>query len=264
MLLRAAVLLLLAAASAAAQVQSRPTDAPLVTAASESWYQLREPINFAGDFYYPAGAVVFFDGNEMARIGHYNGVPIYTDTTIEPYSVILVPVRRGLMQPYERRRQGDLVGTTGSRTPSFPVRTSTTPIDVSPVSQFAVSPTEAQQPIGAISAYTPGTASTLAERVAASLGAAPSVSPTPPAITTPARQEPPIESVLRPESNDGLWVRYGGAKWLSAGAAVPLRAADFRVVGDYAGFPVFMRASQDDTIYLPTRAGLIAPYRRKD
>jgi hypothetical protein len=261
MFLRAVVLLLVTAASAAAQVQSRPTDPPLVTAVNETWYQLREPIDFAGVLYYPAGAAVFFDGNEMARIGHYNGVPLYMDTTIEPYSVILVPVRRGLMQPYERRRQGDLVGTTGSRTPSFPVRTTITPVDTFGIPQSPVSPTELQQPIGAISVFTPNEPVTLGERMAATAAEAPAAAPAPAAAT--ARQEPPIETLLRPENNDGLWVRYGGDKWLSAGAAVPLRASEFRVVGDYAGFPVFMRSGQEDTIYLPTRAGLIAPYKRK-
>ena len=37
------------AAPAAAQIQSRPTDPPLVTAINESWYQLREPLQFAGE-----------------------------------------------------------------------------------------------------------------------------------------------------------------------------------------------------------------------
>src|SRR5690349_6526773 len=116
------ILVLLVAAPALAQVQSRPTDPPLVTAANESWFVLGEPISAAGDLYYPAGARVFFNGNTMVRSGHYNGVPIYTDTTVEPYSVILVPATSGQMQPYERRRYGAMAGTTASRTPSFPVR----------------------------------------------------------------------------------------------------------------------------------------------
>ena len=98
--------LLVAAAPAFAQIQSRPTDAPIVTADNESWYVNREPMQFAGDLYYPAGAAVFFNGNTMVRSGHYNGVPLYTDTTIEPYSIVYVPIQRGLMQPYERPRQG--------------------------------------------------------------------------------------------------------------------------------------------------------------
>jgi hypothetical protein len=103
------------------QVQSRPTDAPLVTADNESWYVNREPIQFAGDLYYLAGAAVFFNANTMVHSGHYNGVPLYADTTLEPYSIVYVPFERGLMQPYERPRQG----TVASRTPSFPVRVTT-------------------------------------------------------------------------------------------------------------------------------------------
>jgi len=39
-----------------------------VTADSESWYVNREPIEFAGDLYYPAGAAVFFNGNTRAGL----------------------------------------------------------------------------------------------------------------------------------------------------------------------------------------------------
>src|SRR5438552_7139877 len=121
MLRTTTVLLLLTAAPLAAQIQSRPTDPPIVTAVNESWYQLREPIQYAGDVYYPAGPTVFFNGNTMVRTGNYNGVPLYADTTLEPYNVVFVPVSRGVLQPYERRRRGDFAGTTASRAPSFPV-----------------------------------------------------------------------------------------------------------------------------------------------
>src|SRR4051812_44614487 len=80
----------------------------------------REPIPYAGEFYYPAGAVTFFNGDQMVRTGYYNGLPLYVDATLEPYSVIYVPIGRGQVQPYERRRSGELAGTTGSRMPSFP------------------------------------------------------------------------------------------------------------------------------------------------
>src|SRR5688500_13743022 len=89
-------LLVLAATPVAAQISIRPTDPPLVTAVNERWFQLGEPVQFAGDLYYPAGAVVFFNGNIMVRTGHYNGIPLYTDTTVEPYSIILVPISGGL------------------------------------------------------------------------------------------------------------------------------------------------------------------------
>src|SRR5687768_17471546 len=146
------LLALLATVPAAAQVQSRPTDPPLVTASNESWYALREPITIGGDIYYPAGATVFFNGNTMVRTGHYNGVPLYADTTIEPYSIVYVPLPSGLMQPYERPRRGDLAGTTGSRTPSFPVRTT---VEGRGVLMAAAPPTDLPRPIGAIGAFTP-------------------------------------------------------------------------------------------------------------
>jgi len=44
----------------------------------------------------------------------------------------------------------------------------------------------------------------------------------------------------------------------------PFRAVDFQLVGDYAGFPVFARQGiKEDVIYIPSRAGLVAPYRKK-
>ncbi len=75
-----------------------------------------------------------------------------------------------------------------------------------------------------------------------------------------------LQTALPPENNDGMWVHYAGEKWLHDGRAVPLvlDPQQFIRAGDYAGFPVFKRAGAvDDRIYLPTRDGLVAPYRRK-
>src|SRR5688572_21677090 len=246
------LLAVLAAAPVAAQVQSRPTDAPIVTAAGESWYRLGEPIQFAGELYYRAGAAVFFNGNTMVRTGHYNGVPLYADVTIEPYSVVLVPIGPGQLQPYERQRSGNLAGTTGSRPPSFPVRmlpeSAGRPVAAAP-------PTGLPVPIGAISASTPDTA-----------GASDASARTPGAVGTggilPARPPsgPPIVSLRRPESNDGVWLSFGGERWISAGVAIQLSATDFVQVGEYAGFPVYARRElKEEKIYLPTRTGLVAP-----
>jgi hypothetical protein len=237
-------LAVLGAAPVQAQVHVRPTDPPIVTAENESWYRHAEPLPFAGDVYYPAGALVFFNGNTMVRTGHYNGVPLYADTTIEPYSIVFVPVGRGVLQPYERPRRGDLAGTVGSRTPAFPVDRAITGRDIA---QAPVSPTNLPRPLGAIGAYTtePG------PRVPAT-------------ELAPAQIDGPIVTILRPENNDGVWVLYAGFKWISSGPAVPLRAVDFQLIGDYAGFPVFARTgAKEDIIYIPSRAGLVAPYRRK-
>ena len=239
--------------SAAAQVQVRPTDPPLVTAVNESWYRLGEPLQFAGDLYYRGGVTVFFNGNTMVRTGHYNGIPLYIDTTVEPYSIVLVPIERGLMQPYERRRSGELAGTTGSRPPSFPVQT----VSEAPAVVAAPSaPTGAPTVTGAVGVFTPAPAPAPAREVVGTAGVI--VRPAAPTL-------PSLASVRRPESNDGVWIPFGGERWVSAGRAVPYVPSDFRVVGNHAGFPVYARRElQEDVIYVPTATGFIAPYRLKE
>jgi hypothetical protein len=86
-------------------------------------------------------------------------------------------------------------------------------------------------------------------------------------IVTPRPDQVTMASLPRAESNDGIWLRFMGGKWVSAGAAVPLRASEFVTVGEYSGFPVFARRGlQEEMIYLPSTStsGLIAPYRLKD
>jgi hypothetical protein len=244
--------ILAAAAPVMAQVASRPTDQPIVTADNERWYVNGDPIQFAGDDYYQAGATTFFNGNQMVRSGNFGGVPLYTDTTLEPYSIVYVPLSRGLMQPYERVRQGSLAGTTGSRTPSFPVRVA--PTSAGPL-EAAAAPTAPPAPVGDVGEGFPAPVTTAGTYAPAPVGTS-GVIPVIPRPTAVATAEPP-------RGNEGVWIAYLGEKWISAGAAVPLTAGDFRVVGTYAGFfPVFARRdSVDQVIYLPTRAGLVAPYR---
>ena len=77
-------------------------------AETEQWYQSGEPLLYAGNYYYPAGAQVHFNGNEMVRTGFYRGVPLYSRTTIEPFSIVFVPAsREASCSRYERRRDGD-------------------------------------------------------------------------------------------------------------------------------------------------------------
>ena len=84
-----------------------------------------------------------------------------------------------------------------------------------------------------------------------------------PAATAPASAGS-AATLLRPESNDGVWIRYEGRTWISGGAAVPFDAATFTRIGEYSGFPVYRaRAGGEDVIYVPARADLVAPYRLK-
>jgi hypothetical protein len=254
--------MLLAAIPAQAQVVSRPTDPPIVTAENDSWYRLREPVQFAGESYFPAGATVFFNGNTMVRTGHYNGVPLYADTTLEPYSIVYVPIGRGVMQPYERARSGDLAGTSGSRTPSFPTRAAAER-RAAPVAVAAVSPTAPPQPLGAVSAFTPEAGAV------GTTGISPRAAETTTIVgtrgTVTVRQASPAVGTVEPaRTSDGIWLEFMGGKWVSAGPAVLLRASEFMRVGDYAGFPVFARQGlNEEIIYLPTLAGYVAPYKLK-
>jgi hypothetical protein len=256
---------LLAATSASAQMQSRPTDPPLVSAAGESWYQLREPLVIGSDLYYPAGASVFFNGHVMVRAGHYNGVPLYVDATLEPYSVLFVPIGRGSMQPYERPRRGALAGSSGSRLSAFPVRLAGDPGAAGPgvavLPMTAVSPTQVPVSLGAMVSFTPEplrlpplpSPSVVPDVAAAAAVPAVQFSFTPQVIITSSQ----------PQSNDGVWVQYDNQRWVSGGRA-EIRTADFTQVGTYGAFPVFRRVGGPiDVVYLPTREGVVAPYRRK-
>jgi hypothetical protein len=114
------LVLSIVAVSASSQTLT-PTPAPTITAENEPWFVSRAPLTIGGILYVPAGPQVHFNQDEMVRSGFYGAIPVYVQTTIEPRSVIFVPLSGGLMQPYERRRSGDLAGTEGSIAPSFPV-----------------------------------------------------------------------------------------------------------------------------------------------
>src|SRR5262249_1159681 len=104
-----------------AQVFQFATPPPQVNA-SAAWWQIESvPIQFNGVVYIPRGLVRPFDGNVMTQVGTFDRVPVYADATLEPFSMLFVPVARG-MRTYERQRSGDLAGTTGSQAPSMPVQ----------------------------------------------------------------------------------------------------------------------------------------------
>src|SRR5262249_25880226 len=69
------------------------------------------------------------------------------------------------------------------------------------------------------------------------------------AISSPARRGAMV-TLLRPQTNDGIWISYEGRRWVSAGRAVSYGESTFVRVGQYAGFPVFkQRTGADDVIY---------------
>ena len=253
-----------------AQVALQPTPPPSETAENTAWYLGGEPITFAGNIYHPAGPQVFFNRYEMIRSGFYEGVPLYTRTTLEPFSAVFVPVGGGLMQPYERRRAGDLAGTSGSTTSAFPVVTPAeqdTDRSLGFMPQAAAPPTRVATSIGDTSReltdVTPGTNQRFRSPAPAPVGtsgsnpeavAAPAPSPTPTA---------PLRSARRPQGLNGIFIEYDNRRWFNSGPAVELAASTFVKVGQYQGFPVYEQPNRRGTIYVPATAdaeGLLTPY----
>src|SRR5262249_16644261 len=147
----------------------------------------------AGDLYYATPERVFFDGHVMMQVGVYRGVPVYADATVEPHSIVYVPVAAGMLRRYERRRAGPLAGTEGSRTPGFPVESA------------RVTQTQGREMPPGISAD--------------------QVLPPPPPLSAivrasiPAIRRAPAEPKPQTSMN-GVWVEYDGSRWYSAGPAV--------------------------------------------
>lgn len=234
-----------------AQVAMQPTPRPPITAENEGWYLAGEPIMFAGDLYYPAGSEVYFNGNEMVRSGFYLGIPLYTRTYEEPYSRVYVALAGGLMQPYERRRAGEIAGTTGSTAPGYPVAIAGH-YDVETAANLAGIPQAAAPPT-----YPPfaGLPATAARANVVISGRRPGASET-------SR----FRTASKPEGLNAIFIDYDDSRWFSNGPAVLLEPSRYTRTGDYRGFAVYrQRDGAVDTIYVElatNAAGLITPYSR--
>jgi hypothetical protein len=244
---------------ALAQAVWQPTPPPLVTAENESWYRAGSPIEWNGDFYYPAGAAQAFDPYVMVRAGSYRGIPLYTDATLEPYSIVFVPISGSRMQPYEHLRAGMLADTTGSRTPSFPLQTSAA-LDVRAggfVAQAPAPPTFAR-PYDLVSTYPP--AATAPAVPVATTGTATAAAPPQPVGTSGrAIVNRPVTTAIPPTGINNAWIEYEGKRWIANGKAID-RAPDMREVGQFRGFTVYARGSDRTTIYVPSVGDLVVPF----
>jgi hypothetical protein len=225
-----------------AQTYSTPTPRPTASAADREWFHDGTPIRFAGDLYYPGGARYHFDAEVMIETGTYDGVPLYADTTATPYDEVLVPIGRGLVQPYQRLRTGQLAGTTGSHVPDYPV-------DL--VAWESGRPqARGGQPVPRRPAPGDAAAETRAARD----------------VDEDARMrllQPPgrIQTILEPQDNRGIWIVYEGQRWNAAGQAVAHETAQFSKIGEYYGFPVYSTAGREE-IFIPGADALLAAYRK--
>jgi hypothetical protein len=253
-----------------AQAYLYGTPAPAVTAATADWQVQSAPIVVGGLIYLPTRAFRIFDANIMSPAGIYLGVPVYADVTMEPYSVMYVPVSPSNMRVYERRRDGALAGTTGSRTPSFPV-------------EIASDTVLAQTRRVEAAALAAATQAAAASAVAGATGTTASLVPVPTATAgalpvddrpRPTRTQLEVIPRVVPRGPNGVWLEFNGTRWYADGAAVPFSPDRFEPIGQYRGFLVYRdKDGKHDAIWVSvgtvgprqTQAAenLVAPYIRR-
>jgi hypothetical protein len=213
-----------------------------VSAAGAEWQINSTPIVVGGLSYFATRAYRLFDGQVMSQTGLFEGVPVYSDTTIEPYSELYVPLGNGRMRVYERRRERELAGTTGSHVPTFPVESPSSP----------ATPDRLAGTPGAV-----GTSAVIVPRAAEDS-----------AVLTD-RQRPRRTSLITamPPSGGakGVWLEFGGARWYSAGPAVSFSPDRFEPVGEYRGFPVYRdrNSTRGDIWIAMVKDGPLAPFRKR-
>ena len=251
-----------------AQAYYLPTPPPQVTAAHEWWQYRNDPVFFEGDFYYPTGPTEYFDGNVMRRSGMYRGIPLYIDATLIPGSIVYVPIGGNVMRPYERRRSGDLAGTTGSRTPWFPIQRDVELSASSGAVGIQTPPIAAlDQPVvpEAVRVQVPtpsAVGGTFSATGTFTTGGA--AAPPPPAVGGERPRPNRVESVPPPQSNAGIWIEFNGGRWFSAGPAAPYFEDQFIKIGDYHEFPVYRQKNgPSNEIWVPAVVdGPLSRYRR--
>ncbi len=246
-----AAVLIAPSTAAFAQATWQPTAPPLVSAETTTWFQAGDAIIWNGDFYYPAGALQGFNQYQMVRAGSFRGIPLYTDTTYEPNSVVFVPLSGARMQPYERRRAGDLAGTTGSRAPSMPVEIGIERTTASPVAQALAPPTFARaydlSPADTDRAETPPQPEPVGTTGRSSI------------VNTPTR---PVTSVIPPTGINTIWVNFDGRRWYAAQRSIRYDPSRLNEIGSYEGWTVYAEKGGEtpSTIYIPIRPGRLAAY----
>jgi len=249
-----------------AQVYQFRTPPPVMTAAASDWQINSDPIVVNGLVYHATRGFRFFDGQVMMQVGIVDRVPVYGDSTLEPYSVVYVPIGRDRLREYERRREGELAGTTGSRVPSYPVlspsgqalrEASAPPVVV------ATSGLLESGPVPRAPAPEPPAASVQAPAAAvandgSSIGTAGSAD-------RGLTRRTLVETVPRPSGANGVWLEFNGSRYYSDGPATTFSPDRFVPVGDYRGFAVYRDKSEGkDAIWISVvKNGPVAPYVRR-
>jgi hypothetical protein len=222
------VMVVLLAQAADAQVLQSQMPAPEVTAATAPWQINNEVIVVSGLAYYPTREMRMFDSQVMAQIDVYQGVPIYADLSLQPFTVVYVPLSRDRMRTYERPHDPNFAAISG--------RGSVVP------SAGVSAAIEEQRPVG--------TAGMIA-------------APTPIRSAVPEQRR--MRSPVMARQSGGVWVPFAGSRWYNDGPAVSHSPDRFVQVGSYHGFPVYRdRSGPADRIWIPAvEGGLLTPYAKR-
>jgi hypothetical protein len=226
------VFVALLSARAQAQMIWQPTPAPLVTAENTTWFPRGEPVEWNGDLYYQDGVPRFFNPYEMVRTGVFRGIPLYSDTMLEPNSSVFVPLSGGRMQPYKRRSLPQNIGTLPAA-------------ENAGLNQAPAAPTFApayELPSPAEPVAVVGTAGRSTAPVTATV----------------------VVSTLQPPAGvNNIWVNFDGRSWYLAGKPVEYDAARLKEVGIYYGWSVYRLDNDPSRIYIPSRPGILASYKAR-
>jgi hypothetical protein len=216
------------------------TPAPDAYSAGAPWELYHQPIVASGLTYYPTREMRVFDGQVMTQVDVYDGVPVYADMSIEPFTLVYVPLTPTRMRTYERSPNGDPWFISGRGRFDMPA-----PVGTAGSDEFAPAYMEAAPFAPAMMEEAP---------------LAPAVSEVRVAPTAPIG----MESILKPRRPYGVWVQFEGIRWNHDGAADLFTPGRFEQVGGYHGFPVYRdrRGSADRIWIATTDGGLLTPYRK--
>jgi len=256
-----------------AQVSQFRSPLPEVTAANADWQINSSPIAVDGVVYFPTRGFREFDGQVMAQVSGLDGVPIYADTTLEPYSELYVPVGGTRMRAYERRRDGALASTSASRVPSFPIIVGTEPAPGQRIDETAAAAGgDRRAGYGAFDTARGAGApfvGNAADRPGGTAAYDPRPTPATAATNTADRDAATrsmTRTIPRPSANNGIWLEFNNARWYAVGPSAAFSPDRFEPLGEYRGFPVYRdKTRRDGAIWvsLVKDGDAVAPYAKR-
>jgi hypothetical protein len=243
------LLFLLLSAAVQAQTVAQYTAPPQVSADAEPWFRAGSPIAWNGELYYPAGPPEAFDPYGMTRVGSYSGIPLYMDRNPANANIVLVPIAGGRVQPY-------LAPAMAAAAPNA--------LRLTPEGYVAQGPIPPSLAGGYSASRVPRRMSPAVPVVAPSVGrTTPLSAKAPGPVATAGRVTTVTNSSVpgaRPQGINGAWLNFDGRRYVSAGTAVPL-SSDFIQAGEHRGWPVYRRAGDTTTIYVPMTSDMVAPFK---